>query len=454
MRRMGTRWIIHGFAALHVVAVVVCAWLGWPDSLLLTALTMALTVTVCYRRNLTVEFTAICILLVNILGYILGHLGADMFNFQNEILNRALASFVTTEIIGWALDLYARTWHIPSGDRSSWRENLGWLVFAIIAVFALRLFIELFIFRKGPFQGMSIVSTFRSFLSNSLVLLGMFVGTLFFVRSGHDKHYSLDVATIGTTLFIGLISILGALLHTFGLPFHWTFPIDLTSLARNIVAALLVEMTIFGLVYVVEYAFNIRRELGTQRERRHLAEYRYMALKNQVNPHFLFNSLNILDSIVQDGEQEEASQYIHKLAGIYRYMLQHDGEKLVRLSEEVTFVSMYYDLLKIRFPEGISVENEILPEDLSRMVVPCTLQLLVENVTKHNAISPEAPVLIRVATDGRFLTLENNRHPRASEPVSTGLGLPYIRKQYLDISGEDILVEKTDDTFRVRIPLL
>ena len=451
---MGTRWIIHGFAALHVVAVVVCAWLGWPDSLLLTALTMALTVTVCYRRNLTVEFTAICVLLVNILGYILGHLGADMFNFQNEILNRALASFVTTEIIGWALDLYARTWHIPSGDRSSWRENLGWLVFAIIAVFALRLFIELFIFRKGPFQGMSIVSTFRSFLSNSLVLLGMFVGTLFFVRSGHDKHYSLDVATIGTTLFIGLISILGALLHTFGLPFHWTFPIDITNLARNIVAALLVEMTIFGLVYVVEYAFNIRRELGTQRERRHLAEYRYMALKNQVNPHFLFNSLNILDSIVQDGEQEEASQYIHKLAGIYRYMLQHDGEKLVRLSEEVTFVSMYYDLLKIRFPEGISVENEILPEDLSRMVVPCTLQLLVENVTKHNAISPEAPVLIRVATDGRFLTLENNRHPRASEPVSTGLGLPYIRKQYLDISGEDILVEKTDDTFRVRIPLL
>jgi hypothetical protein len=454
MRRIGTRWIIHGFAALHVAAMLLCVLLGWPDSLLLTALTMALTVTVCYRRNLTVEFTAICVLLVNILGYLLGHLGAELFNFSNEILNRALASFLTTELIGWALDLYARTWHIPSSDRSSWRENMGWLVFAIIAVFALRLFIELFIFRKGPFEGVNIVATFRSYLSNSLVLLGMFVGTLFFVRSGHDKHYSLDVATIGTTLFIGLISILGALLHTFGLPFHWSFPIDLPTLARNIVAALLVEMTIFGLVYVVEYAFNIRRELGTQRERRHLAEYRYMALKNQVNPHFLFNSLNILDSIVQDGEQEEASRYIHKLAGIYRYMLQHDGEKLVRLSEEVTFVTMYYDLLKIRFPEGISVENDILQEDLSRMVVPCTLQLLVENVTKHNAISPEAPVRIRVATDGRFLTLENNRHPRASEPVSTGLGLPYIRKQYMDISGEGILVEKTDDTFRVRIPLL
>ena len=454
MRRIGTRWIIHGFAALHVAAMLLCVLLGWPDSLLLTALTMALTVTVCYRRNLTVEFTAICVLLVNILGYLLGHLGAELFNFSNEILNRALASFLTTELIGWALDLYARTWHIPSSDRSSWRENMGWLVFAIIAVFALRLFIELFIFRKGPFEGVNIVATFRSYLSNSLVLLGMFVGTLFFVRSGHDKHYSLDVATIGTTLFIGLISILGALLHTFGLPFHWTFPIDLPTLARNIVAALLVEMTIFGLVYVVEYAFNIRRELGTQRERRHLAEYRYMALKNQVNPHFLFNSLNILDSIVQDGGQEEASRYIHKLAGIYRYMLQHDADKLVRLDEEVTFVSMYADLLRIRFPEGISVDKEIREEDLSRMVVPCTLQLLLENVTKHNAITPESPVRIRVHTDGRHLFMVNNRIPKASAPVSTGLGLPYIRRQYLDVSGQDILIEETPDTFRVRIPLL
>ena len=454
MKRIGTGWIIHGFAALHVAVVVLCALLGWPDSLILTALTMFLTVLICLRRNLTVEFTAVCVVLVNILGYVLGHLGAEVFNFSPHIINHVLATFLTTELIGWALDLFARTWSVPSGQRGSWKENIGWLLFAVIAVFALRLFIELFIFRKGPFQGMDIVSTFRSYLGNSLVLLGMFVGTLFFVRSGHDKHYSLDVATIGTTLFIGLITILGALLHTFGLPFHWTFPIDITNLARNIVAALLVEMTIFGLVYVVEYAFNIRRELGTQRERRHLAEYRYMALKNQVNPHFLFNSLNILDSIVQDGEREEASRYIHKLAGIYRYMLQHDGEKLVRLSEEVTFVSMYYDLLKIRFPEGISVEKDIRPEDLSRMVVPCTLQLLVENVTKHNAISPEAPVCIRVATDGRFLTLENNRRPRASEPVSTGLGLPYIRKQYMDISGEGILIEKTEDVFRVRIPLL
>ena len=454
MKRIGTGWLIHGFAALHVAAVALCALLGWPDSLILTFLTMMLTVFVCLRRNLTVEFTAVVVVLVNILGYVLGHLGAELFNFSPEIINNILATFLTTEIIGWTLDLFARTWYPPSGARGSWKENLGWLVFAVIAVFALRLFIELFIFRGAPFKGVDIVGAFRSFFGNSLVLLAMFIGTIFFIRTGHDKHYSLDVATIGTTLFIGLTAVLGALLHTFGLPFHWSFPIDLPALSRNIVVALLVEMTVFGLTYLVEYAVNIRHELGTQRERRHLAEYRYMALKNQVNPHFLFNSLNILDSIVQDGEQEEASRYIHKLAGIYRYMLQHDGEKLVRLNEEVTFVSMYYDLLKIRFPEGISVEKTIREEDLSRMVVPCTLQLLLENVTKHNAISPDAPVLIRVHTDGKYLYMENNRIPKASAPVSTGLGLPYIRRQYMDLSGQDILIDDTDDVFRVRIPLL
>ena len=454
MKRIGTGWLIHSFAALHVAVVVICALLGWPDSLILTALTMFLTVVICLRRNLTVEFTAVFVVLVNILGFILGRLGAEIFQFSPDLLNHCLASFLTTELIGWSLDLFARTWYVPSDVRGSWKENLGWLVFAVIAVFALRLFIELFIFRGAPFKGVDIVGAFRSFLGNSLVLIAMFVGTIFFIRTGHDKHYSLDVATIGTTLFIGLTAVLGALLHTFGLPFHWTFPIDMATLSRNIVVALLVEMTLFGLTYMVEYAMNIRRELGTQRERRHLAEYRYMALKNQVNPHFLFNSLNILDSIVQDGEQEEASRYIHKLAGIYRYMLQHDGEKLVRLGEEITFVSMYADLLKIRFPEGISVEKDIREEDLSRMVVPCTLQLLLENVTKHNAITPEAPVCIRVHTDGKYLFMENNRIPKASVPVSTGLGLPYIRRQYKDLSGQDILVDETDDVFRVRIPLL
>jgi len=135
-------------------------------------------------------------------------------------------------------------------------------------------------------------------------------------------------------------------------------------------------------------------------------------------------------------------------------MLQHDGEKLVRLDEEIRFVTMYYELLKIRFPEGFSVRQDIRPEDTTRLIVPCTLQLLLENVTKHNAISPEDPVLIRVRTDGETLEMENNLIPKASPVTSTGMGLPYLRRQYMDLCGQEIDVEKTDRSFRVRIPLL
>ena len=454
MKRIRTAYLIHGFAALHVAVTVVCNYFGVPDSLILTLLTMLLTVLICLRRNLPVEFTAICVILVNIVGYVVGSFSAQVFDFPSEMLSHGLATFVTTELLGWSLNLFARTYRIPAGRRDSWKKNLGWLIFAVVVVFALRLVIEFVIFRKGPFEGISVTSVFRSFLGNSLVVIGMFGGTVIFIRKAHNWHFNLDVATIGTTLFIGLMAVLCAFLHTLGFPFHWTLPVDATIFARNLVAALIVETTIFALCYMAEYAIHTRSELATQRERRHQAEFRYMALKNQVNPHFLFNSLNILDSVVQEGDKEGASQYIHKLAGIYRYMLQHDGSKLVRLSEEVTFMTMYYDLLQIRFPGGFQVEKDILPEDLSSMIVPCTLQLLLENVTKHNAVSAAAPIRIRIHTGDGFLEMENNRIPKASPATSTGMGLKYIRRQYLDLSGQEIDVEETDDSFRVRIPLL
>lgn len=454
MKRVRTAYLIHGFAVLHAVVTGVCLLIGIPDSLILTLLTMVLTLLICLRRNLSVEFTAICIILVNIVGYVVGSLFAQLFNFPSDMLSRCLATFCTTELLGWALNLFARTYRIPAGRRGSWKDNLGWLIFAVVAVFMARLVIEYIIFREGPFQGVSILGVFRSLMGNSLVMLGLFAGTLFFIRKGHKWHYSLDVATIGTSLFIGLISVLGALIHTLGLPFQWTPPLDATAFARNLVATLIVETGLFALIYVVEYAVNTRTELATQRERRHRAEFRYMALKNQVNPHFLFNSLNILDSIVQEEPRETASQYIHKLSGIYRYMLQHDGTRLVHLSEEVTFVTMYYDLLKIRFPEGFTVEKGIREEDLGRMIVPCTLQLLLENVTKHNAISADAPIRIRIRTGDGFLEMENNRIPKASPATSTGLGLQYIRQQYLDLSGQEIEIDEAADSFRVRIPLL
>ena len=118
------------------------------------------------------------------------------------------------------------------------------------------------------------------------------------------------------------------------------------------------------------------------------------------------------------------------------------------------FVSQYVDLLKVRFPEGLDVRMEIPEEVMSRSVVPCSVQLLIENATKHNAVRPDHPLVIEITTDGEYVQVRNNRLPRVSSVASTGLGLQYIRQQYQDLSGQAISVREEEDTYTVTLPLL
>ena len=180
-----------------------------------------------------------------------------------------------------------------------------------------------------------------------------------------------------------------------------------------------------------------------------------MTLKHQVNPHFLFNSLNVLDSIVADGTREEASAYIHKMAAVYRYLVKQEGERLVPVEDEIEFAHNYRELMEIRFPEGLHfITHDIRENPPHGYIVPCTLQLLVENAIKHNAFSAAEPLVIEVETDGRSISMKNNLKPKAYTRPSTGIGLQYIRNQYRDLAGAEIKVEHTSEYFRVTLPIL
>ena len=377
--KIGIQWIIHGFALLHLAVTATCLYAGINDSLILTALTMCLTVIICLRENITVEITVISILLVNVLGFVLGNLGAQLLLESIPVIaKRALTTFLVTELLGWALYAFAHRYS-PSGaaayERSqSWRRNKWWLTAAILLIFGLRILID------------------TTFTGN-------------FMRES---------------------SALG----------------------------LLIILTVLSLGYMVNFAINMQREASQQRTRRHQAEFRYMTLKHQVNPHFLFNSLNVLDSIVQDGTREEASSYIQKMAAIYRYLMQQEGKILVPLSEELAFGRTYRDLMGIRFPEGLEVEDLIGDNIPEGYIAPCTIQLLLENALKHNAISPDNPLVVTISCQQGLLTVRNNLIPKASKRPSTGIGLQYIRNQYRDIAGAEIQVNKTADSFSVTVPLL
>ena len=225
---------------------------------------------------------------------------------------------------------------------------------------------------------------------------------------------------------------------------------------ENIVASIIVDyvFSLGALIFLAENAMRINARALEDREKARLAQYRYMNLSQQVNPHFLFNSLNILDCLVCEQKTDQASTYIHKLAAIYRYLLRNEEERLVKLRDEMDFVDQYVDLLKVRFPEGLDVQIDIPADRLNRRVVPCSVQLLIENATKHNAVSADKPLQIMVRCEDDCVFVSNTLNPKISSGPSTGLGLKYLREQYQDVAGKTPVVRMGENEYTVVIPLI
>lgn len=225
---------------------------------------------------------------------------------------------------------------------------------------------------------------------------------------------------------------------------------------RNTIVGIIVDyvFSCLALILVAESAIKASEKAEAAKAEANLAQYRYLKLKQQVNPHFLFNSLNVLDCLIQEQSPEEASIFTHKLADIYRYMIKNEEQRLVPLRDEMDFVSQYVDLLKVRWPEGIEVDVSISGTAMRKSVIPCCVQLLIENATKHNAVLPDNPLRIEIHADESSVTVTNNRHPKLTHANSTGLGLKYIRQQYNDLSGKSVTVTENEDEFSVTLPLI
>ena len=200
--------------------------------------------------------------------------------------------------------------------------------------------------------------------------------------------------------------------------------------------------------------FKSWRELAINEERlkREAVELQYKALKNQVNPHFLFNSLNTLSSLVYQN-QETAVKFIKQLSDVYRYVLEHKDNELVKMGEEINFVEKYVFLQKIRFGENLKTEIDI-PEKKNRVVAPLSLQMLVENAIKHNIASSDKPLTIRVFCENGYIIVKNNLQRKSVVKDSGGIGLSNIRSRYKFLTDKEPVVEETADEFIVKIPLI
>lgn len=216
----------------------------------------------------------------------------------------------------------------------------------------------------------------------------------------------------------------------------------------------LINLTICMFLYLLYQSHNTQL-IGVELERVKADNLgaQYELLKQQVNPHFLFNSLNTLKSMVEIGD-EHVADFIVKLSDFYRFSLEQRRSDVIALSEELEILQAYLFLLKARFEDGINLTIDIGTQQRLTYVPPFTLQLLVENCIKHNVVSLEQPLRISLYATGDTLVMENNLQPKTYPEASTRLGLANIDQRYLHILDKNIIVEENASNFKVILPLI
>jgi LytS/YehU family sensor histidine kinase len=205
-----------------------------------------------------------------------------------------------------------------------------------------------------------------------------------------------------------------------------------------------------GAHFFQEWKKAIIRNERLQKER---ALVQFDNLKNQLNPHFLFNSLTSLNSLIFENQQL-ASDFLQQLSKVFRYVLQNKEKELVSLETEVNFIQNYISLLQTRFYGSLQIQMEIAPKDMLKQIVPVTLQILIENAIKHNIVNEQNPLTIRIFSTEEYLHIRNNLQKKSIIETSNKMGLENMKTLYGFLSQKQVEITEEADFFEVKIPLL
>ncbi|MGK0420937.1 MAG: sensor histidine kinase YesM [Polaribacter sp.] len=205
--------------------------------------------------------------------------------------------------------------------------------------------------------------------------------------------------------------------------------------------------------FMIQWKNSVKQESTKQEIVAKTETAKFESLKNQLDPHFLFNSLNVLTSLI--GENPNlAEKFTTKLSKVYRYVLEQRNKDLVPIEEELKFAKTYMELLGMRFEDAVEFN---IPDSISNdalKIVPLSLQLLLENAVKHNVVSSSKPLTINIYEEANYLIIENNINPKEAIGKSTKVGLQNITDRYGLITQKGVKVENNNKTFKVSLPLL
>lgn len=215
----------------------------------------------------------------------------------------------------------------------------------------------------------------------------------------------------------------------------------------------LINLTIFMFIHFLYQSYNTQQVLlQYERIKADNLNAQYELLKQQINPHFLFNSLNTLQAMI-DINDPEASGFVRNLSHFYRFSLDNKKDDLILLKDEIEILESFIFLLKSRFEEGINIKIKLNDRTGNTFIPPFTIQLLVENCIKHNIVSLENPLSIEIYEENKFLVIRNNKQLK-NHQHSVGIGLSNIKGRYSYISAIAIQIDNEENMFTVKLPII
>ena len=285
--------------------------------------------------------------------------------------------------------------------------------------------------------------------SNIVLLFAILLFNFSIIKSRLTPGWKYALGIVGSVAVAVLVSALSGWLHILIYDNMRLSDPDSINFTRDIVVALVAL-----LISLLLYNLTRRQQMRLEKEQL-LSEnlmVRYEALENQLDPHFLFNSLNTLSGLIGT-DDERAQQYLQQLASTYRYIIQ--GKRLVTLEEELNFTHSYCLMMQIRYGDNLHIDNRINSKYLRHSIIPISIQLLIENALKHNVVSDRHPLTIIIeSTPNGTIRVSNVMKPKQEEHNGTGLGLANLTKRYQLLCQQEIFITKQDNIFAVEVPLL
>ncbi len=334
--------------------------------------------------------------------------------------------------------------------------NDGWLRALGIPLVA---FIVTFFFYSEEWIKNGHSFTFCFFTEISVITIAWYLNraVLLYLRktnSSIEKTRKRISIQLLTSLLITALLSLGITL-LFDLSDYWSRHMVWQDYIYNLIILLTFVFLLSGIYETIFYFARWRLSVREAEElKKANLQSQFESLKNQVSPHFLFNSLNTLSSLIEE-DPDTAIRFVNQLSKVYRYLLQSNEKELTPLEEELSFVESYIFLLKTRFGEGINLKVDLQEDQQSSLIPPLTLQILIENAVKHNVVSSSSPLNILVKSmPENELCVVNNKQKKTINVASTGLGLANISAKYRLLNKPAIRIEDGYSEFTVTIPVI